>query len=78
MRTCLHFCMFDWTGKNEDKSWKSQGILISCVSGNPAMSECDSSNHPVSVVIVNFFTFTTSSPKPLHGVASNSIWMFRS
>ena len=28
--------MFDWSGKNADKSGKSQGILISCVSGNPA------------------------------------------
>ena len=28
--------MFDWSGKNGDKSGKSQGILISCVSGNPA------------------------------------------
>ena len=27
--------MFDWLGKNAGKSGKSQGILISCVSGNP-------------------------------------------
>ena len=27
--------MFDWSGKNGDKSGKSQGILISFVSGNP-------------------------------------------
>ena len=27
--------MFDRSGKNADKSGKSQGILISCVSGNP-------------------------------------------
>ena len=27
--------MFDWSGKNGDMSGKSQGILISCVSGNP-------------------------------------------
>ena len=27
--------MFDWLGENGDKSGKSQGILISCVSGNP-------------------------------------------
>ena len=27
--------MFDWSGKNGNKSGKSQGILISCVSGNP-------------------------------------------
>ena len=27
--------MFDWSGKNADKSGKGQGILISCVSGNP-------------------------------------------
>ena len=26
--------MFDWSGKNADMSGKSQGILISCVSGN--------------------------------------------
>ena len=30
--------MFDWSGKNADKSGKSQGILIYCVSGN---HECD-------------------------------------
>ena len=29
--------MFDWSGKNAAKSGKSQGILISCVSGNPVM-----------------------------------------
>ena len=29
--------MFDWSGKNEDRSGKSQGILISCVSGNPGL-----------------------------------------
>ena len=27
--------MFDWSEKNGDKSGKSHGILISCVSGNP-------------------------------------------
>ena len=27
--------MFDWSGKNYDESGKSQGILISCVSGKP-------------------------------------------
>ena len=27
--------MCDWSGKNGDKSGKSQGNLISCVSGNP-------------------------------------------
>ena len=27
--------MFDWSGKNANKSGESQGILISCVSGNP-------------------------------------------
>ena len=26
--------MFDWSGKNGNKSGKSQGILISCMSGN--------------------------------------------
>ena len=30
--------MFDWSGKNGDKSGKFQGILISCVSGNPDMN----------------------------------------
>ena len=39
MCTCPNFCMFDWSGRNEDYSGKSQGILISCVSGN---SDCDS------------------------------------
>ena len=46
------------------------------------MSECDSSDHPVYVVvvcvvvIVNFFTFSTSSLKPLHGFTSIFVWMF--
>ena len=45
------------------------------------MSECDSSNHPVSVVVVvvfvvNFFSFSTSSLESLHGFASNFVWMF--
>ena len=47
------------------------------------MSECDSSDQAVSVVIVvvvvvgvNFFSFSTSSLKPLHGFASNFVWMF--
>ena len=25
IRTCLNFCMFDWSGKNGDKSGKGQG-----------------------------------------------------
>ena len=29
--------MFDWSGKNADKSGKGQGILKFCVSGNPDM-----------------------------------------
>ena len=32
---CLNFVMFDWPGKNGDKSGGNQGILISCVRGNP-------------------------------------------
>ena len=45
------------------------------------MSECDSSDQAVSVVVVvvvgvNFFSFSTSSLKPLHGFASNFVWMF--
>ena len=47
------------------------------------MSECDSSDHPVSVVVVvvvvvvgvNFFSFSATL-KPLHGFASNFVWMF--
>ena len=50
-------------------------------------SECDYSDHPVSVVVVvlvvvivvigvNFFGFLTSSLEPLHGFASNFVWMF--
>ena len=35
MHTYLHFSMFDWSGKNGNKSGKSQGILKSRVSGNP-------------------------------------------
>ena len=46
------------------------------------MSECDSSDHPVSVVVVVVvdvivFGFSTSSLEPLHGYASNFVWMFR-
>ena len=37
--------MFDWSGKNGDKSGKrlgkSQGILTSCVSGNPVQGPKD-------------------------------------
>ena len=45
------------------------------------MSECDSSDQAVSVIVVvvvgvNFFNFSTSSLKPLHGFASNFVWMF--
>ena len=47
------------------------------------MSECDSSDQAVSVVVVvvvvvgvNFFSFSTSSLKPLHGFASNFVRMF--
>ena len=50
------------------------------------MSECDSSDHPVSVVVVvaivvvvvgvKIFGFSTSSLEPLHGFASNFVWMF--
>ena len=44
------------------------------------MSECDSSDQAVSVVVVvvvgvNFLVFSTSL-KPLHGFASNFVWMF--
>ena len=41
------------------------------------MSECDSSDQAVVVVVVgvNFFSFSTSL-KPLHGFASNFVWMF--
>ena len=48
------------------------------------MSECDSSDHSVSVVVVvvvvvvvgvNFFGFSTSL-ELLHGFASNFVWMF--
>ena len=44
------------------------------------LSECDSSDQAVSVVVVvvgvNFFSFSTSSLKPLHGFASNFVWLF--
>ena len=53
------------------------------------MSGCDSGDHPVSVVIfvvvvvvgivvvvVNFFTFSICSLNPLHGFASNFVWLF--
>ena len=43
------------------------------------MSECDSSDHPVSIVVVvtgvKFFGFSTSL-EPMHGFASNVVWMF--
>ena len=39
-------------------------------------SECDSSNQPVSVIVVmNYFTFWITL-KPLNGFASNFVWMF--
>ena len=34
--------MFDWSGKNGNKSGKSQGILISYVNGNPDKDSKDS------------------------------------
>ena len=46
------------------------------------MSECDSSDQAVSVVVfvvvvgVNLFSFSTSPLKPLHGFASNFVWLF--
>ena len=52
------------------------------------LNECDSSDHTVSVVVVvvvvivvvvvgmNFFSFSTSSLKPLHGFASNFVLIF--
>ena len=54
------------------------------------MSECDSSDQAVSVVVVVvvivvvdvvvgvnfFFSFSTTPLKPLHGFASNFVWMF--
>ena len=45
------------------------------------MSECDSRDHPVSIVVVvvivvvNFFTFLTPL-KLLHGFVSNFVWIF--
>ena len=38
IHACFTFCMFDWSGKNGNKSGKSQEILISCVSGNPDLN----------------------------------------
>ena len=48
------------------------------------MSECDSSDHHVSVVVfvvivvvaVNFFAFSTSRKRLLHGCAANFMLMF--
>ena len=47
------------------------------------MIECDSSDQAVSVIVagvvvvgVNFLSFSTSFLKPLHGFASNFVWMF--
>ena len=43
------------------------------------MSECDSSDQAVSVVVVvgmNFLNFSTSPLKPQHGFTSNFVWMF--
>ena len=39
--------MFDWSGKNTDKSGKSQGILIPCVSGNPVLMPSATPQGPV-------------------------------
>ena len=40
------------------------------------MRECDSSDYPVSVfdVGITFFTFSTSTLKPLHEFASNFVY----
>ena len=76
----MHFILNIFLGKINEYLYT--GNYLSCV-----MSECDSSNHPVSGVVfvvvvvvivasVNFFSFLTSSFKPLHGFASNFVWMF--
>ena len=39
------------------------------------MSECDSSDQAVSDDGMKFFSFSTSL-KPLHGFASNFVWIF--
>ena len=31
----FNFWLFEWSGKNGGKSGNSQGILLSCVSGDP-------------------------------------------
>ena len=54
--------------------------LNSCCFESHSMCECDSSDQAVSVVVVVVvgvnFSFSTSSLKPLHGFASNFVWMF--
>ena len=57
-------------GKNRTKNHIYICILVT-------LHECDSSDHPVSVlVVVNILTFLTSSFKLLHRFASNFVWMF--
>ena len=52
---------------------------LSLIIFSHTMSECDSGHHPVCIVFVggmDFFSFSTSSLKPLHGFSSNFVWIF--
>ena len=53
--------------------------MIPTFQSHSQQRECDFSDHPVSVVLgvgVKLFTFSTSSPKPLNGFASNLVYLF--
>ena len=56
--------MFDWSGKNADKSGKSQGILISCVSGNPGYALKKSSINRKRTVLYPCPGFLSSASWP--------------
>ena len=73
--------MFDWSGKNADKSGKSQGILISCVSGNPVvklssngcqetLNKCETQNKIV-------FHIRLRQPETINSVSLNSVSRIR-
>ena len=89
-----YFCQYLKMNVNRDNFWNfvsnnysvelgvelhnhSDGNFVNTLLGGK-MSECDSSDQAVSVVVVgvNLFGFSTSSLEPLHRFASNFVWMF--
>ena len=66
--------MFDRSGENADKSGKSQGILISCVSGNPAVTNTRNADSICAIVRLDFAKdLTAASVRPAPVLASVNV-----